>query len=406
MKNGSNKGGAGRRAGARAREPAAFRGGAVVPEVPRERATALPGISVILPTLNSSRTLERCLRSIRAQDYPRERVEVVVADGGSLDGTVAVAERFGVEKVVINPARTGESGKAVAIGHAEGELLALIDSDNELPDPGWMRRMAAPFDDPAVFGAEPLQFEWRADDPALNRYFALLGMNDPLCLFLGTYDRECAITGRWTDVPLDIEDRGDWLRLTLTDPGRLPTLGANGCLLRRRVLNDVAWSPYYFDVDVIRNLVGAGHRGYAKVRCAIHHEYAVRLRDFARKQDRRVRDALHYAGAGLRDSPWSAHAMRRGAGAFAVSTATMVPLVVQAVRGALRKPDRAWCYHVPVCAITLWQYARCCGARALGGAARGPASRERWQGGGASGGTASHAAAGTDGIDGNPEGRG
>ncbi len=338
-----------------------------------------PSVSVILPTLNSARSLERCLASIRGQEYPPERVEIVVADGGSIDATLALAERFEVEKVVANSARTGESGKAVAIGHAEGDLLALIDSDNELPDPGWMRRMAAPFEDPGVFGAEPLRFEWRTDDPALNRYFALLGMNDPLCLFQGTYDRECAITGRWTGVPLPVVDRGDWLRLTLADPARLPTLGANGCLLRRAVLRDATWSPYYFDVDVIRQLVGAGHHGFAKVRCAIRHDYATRLRDVARKQDRRVRDALYYARTGLRESPWRDPSLRRGVVAFSASTVLLLPLLAQAVRGALRRPDRAWCYHVPVCWITLWQYARGCGLRARGRGSRGPASRDAWQ---------------------------
>jgi len=60
--------------------------------------------------------------------------------------------------------------------------------------------------------SEPLAFTVRAEDPALTRrYFALLGMNDPLCLFTKNYDRVCGITGRWTGLDVTQVDRGDYL---------------------------------------------------------------------------------------------------------------------------------------------------------------------------------------------------
>lgn len=84
-------------------------------------------VSFVIPTLNSARTLEQCLDAILAQK-PRERFEIVIADAGSSDATVEIAKRKGVDRIVSNPLKTGEAGKAVGIQAAQGEFIALVDS--------------------------------------------------------------------------------------------------------------------------------------------------------------------------------------------------------------------------------------------------------------------------------------
>ena len=60
----------------------------------------LPFVSVIVPMRNEKRYIERCIRSLTAQDYPTDRFEVIVVDGGSEDGSRDVVEslcrEFGV----------------------------------------------------------------------------------------------------------------------------------------------------------------------------------------------------------------------------------------------------------------------------------------------------------------------
>ena len=46
-------------------------------------ANALPFVSVVLPVLNGEGRLEHSLEALNRQDYPRDRFEVIVADGGS-----------------------------------------------------------------------------------------------------------------------------------------------------------------------------------------------------------------------------------------------------------------------------------------------------------------------------------
>lgn len=314
----------------------------------------LPRVSFVIPTLNSASVLGLCLESIRAQDYPREQVEIVVADAGSTDSTRDLAARYGVDRIVENPLRTGEAGKAAGFAAATGEIIALVDSDNILPGPDWLRRMVAPFEDPLVVGSEPLWYEHRPGDPLVTRYCALTGVNDPLVSFLGNYDRLNYLTGRWTGLEVPTEERDGWLRVHL-QPQALPTMGANGFLVRAEALRNTQWSPYLADIDTVWDLVSQGRDIFAKVRVGIVHLYCPDIRTFARKQTRRIRDYTYYSGQGMRRYPWKRrlgpHLVR-----FVLYCVSVVPLLWQTARGWLRKPDRAWLFHPLACWITLWVY--------------------------------------------------
>ncbi len=322
--------------------------------------SAFPYVSVVIPTLNSGKTLDECLRSITGQDWPPERLEIIMADGGSTDSTLDIA-RLAVShtrvsiRVVGNPLRTGEAGKAAGLKEARGELIAFIDSDNVLPDSGWLRRMAEPFNDPEVAGAEPLEYAYRAGDGFITRYCSHLGMNDPFCLFAGNYDRYSAVTGRWTDMPYRAEDRGNWFKLEL-DPGRYPTMGANGFMVRKDAIEGGATGGYLFDVDMICRLIKRrpGAR-LAKVRTGIVHVFSGDTRTFVRKQMRRIRDYRHYERLGMREYPWK-RVGRTAVARFVFSCLTVLPLISQAARGYRRKPDIAWLFHPVACWLTLIVY--------------------------------------------------
>ena len=332
--------------------------------------------SFVIPTLNSAKTLEACLSAIFAQHVPRADYEVIIADAGSSDDTCAIAARMGVDAIVENPLKTGEAGKTAGINAASGDILALVDSDNILPGGDWLTQMLAPFADPDIIATEPLEYTSRPQDPALTRYFALLGMSDPICLFTGNYDRTCAVTGRWTALDVQHADAGDWLKLTLTEE-TLPTIGANGFVFRRALLEHVAWQPYFFDIDVMHQAVQHGFRHVAKVKNGIVHLYCARLSDFARKQQRRIRDFLFFAQEKQRTYPWDRQ-KKSGIIKFVIATVLVFPLLFQMVRGFRRRPDRAWCYHLPVCWVTLWIYG--IGTlRKLLGAKQAPVARDKWQ---------------------------
>ncbi|HKW71129.1 MAG TPA: glycosyltransferase family 2 protein [Candidatus Dormibacteraeota bacterium] len=335
--------------------------------------TAMPGISVLIPTLNAERYLEKCLRSLREQDYPAEEIEIIAADAGSSDSTLDLLARYRVDRVVPNPGVTGEAARAILNRLATRELILSIDADNYLVGRDWLRRMVRPLQENAeVFAAEPVRWDYTPNDPPLNRYFALTGINDPVSLFIGNYGRYNHITGKWTEMNHHEEARDGYLIAEL-EPEHVPTLGANGFLARTEVVRKASTGQYYFDIDVVNELVSAGCRRIAKVDAAVGHQFARDLSTFSRKTRRRIEDFLFWREQ--RSYPWLSSG-RLPIVRFAVSTLLVVPLLWQAIRGWVRVRDRAWLYHVPVCWMTLWLYGW---AVIRSGVRREPHSREGWE---------------------------
>lgn len=322
-----------------------------------------PGITVVIPTLNAESVLEDCLRSIVLQDYPAKRLEVLIVDAGSRDRTLEIALDFARRgkipfRILENPLKTGEAGKAEGFRAARHEFIAFIDSDNILPHSRWLRVMTAPFDeDPTLVASEPIEFTYRREDGYINRYCAMIGMNDPLCLFLGNYDRKCSITNKWTGVHVQ-EDRKNGFIVVSLGNGSVPTIGANGFLIRKDTLQSAMVGPYLFDVDVLRSIVHkSGKARVAKVDTGIIHLYSKDYATFARKQRRRVLDYFRHRGRERPCETWGP-AMKGRLALFILCCVTVLPLLAQGAMGFRRRQDTSWLFHPLACWTTLLIYAK------------------------------------------------
>lgn len=317
----------------------------------RER---FPSVSIIIPTYNSEEVLRQCLESIRHQEFPQEKVEVIIADGGSGDKTLEIAGSFNVDKILGNPLRTGEAGKAVGLDAAKNEIVVFIDSDNSLPCKDWLRRIVQPFDDERVVGSEPFEWTYRNCDPLVDRYAALCGDNDPVGFYTGTRAHWSWSRLNWADLALlnvvNVTDHFSIVRLPKNR--RLPSIGANGFAGRKMLLRKMSYEKFYFDVDVVYNLVQNGYDTFAKVKVGIIHLHAAGVTDFVRKAYRRVRDFFTFRRYRLSLPP-----SRRDLLWFLFSTLTIVPLVQESVSGYRRKPDLAWFFHPIACFLVLLVYA-------------------------------------------------
>lgn len=318
-------------------------------------------ISIVTPTFNSMRTLEEYFNAIIMQDYPHELIEIIIADGGSTDGTIEkfkeYNEKFDINiHVLNNPLRTAEAGKAVAVREATKDVICLLDSDNIITDKDWITRMMKPFEENNIVASEPLYYTYRKQDCIINRYCALIGMSDPLCMFTGNYDRYCMITNKWTTVEREEMDQGDYLSIKFR-ADMIPTIGANGFFIRREELVNNFEGDYLFDIDVLWELFKKDPElRVAKVKTGIVHLFCEDTKTFCRKQNRRVRDFIFFNDAKGRKYPWG----KIGKGKivlFILSTITLIPLLVQMLIGYSRKHDlAAWAYHFVACWITLAIY--------------------------------------------------
>ena len=119
------------------------------PNLGSDAVGELPPVSLIVPAYDEQEVIADKVANALALDYPRERLQVIVASDGSTDATVERARAAGADLVLDLPA----AGKVAALNagaeQATGELLAFSDA-NSAWAPDALRRLVEPFADPAV----------------------------------------------------------------------------------------------------------------------------------------------------------------------------------------------------------------------------------------------------------------
>lgn len=101
-----------------------------------------PLVTVVIPIRNEAAFIERCLGAVLGQDYPPEKLEVLIADGMSDDNTVEIIRRMpGADRVRIfeNPDRIQAAGLNIIIPQARGEYVIRVDGHTIIA-PDYVRR--------------------------------------------------------------------------------------------------------------------------------------------------------------------------------------------------------------------------------------------------------------------------
>ncbi|HKI86186.1 MAG TPA: glycosyltransferase, partial [Thermoanaerobaculia bacterium] len=106
-------------------------------------ADQLPFVSVLMPVRNEAGYIERSLGSVLAQNYPATRMEILVVDGMSEDGTrdrvLALAEHDERIHLLDNPREIAPTALNVGLQAAHGEVLVRVDGHCEI-EPDYVRR--------------------------------------------------------------------------------------------------------------------------------------------------------------------------------------------------------------------------------------------------------------------------
>lgn len=98
--------------------------------------TGYPFVSVVIAARNEEQYIGRCLESLLRQDYPHDRFEMIVADGGSTDRTRELVQGFTDReaprlRLIENPYRGTAAGRNLAIKEAQGEVIVALDAHAE-----------------------------------------------------------------------------------------------------------------------------------------------------------------------------------------------------------------------------------------------------------------------------------
>ena len=79
-------------------------------------------VTVIVPCLNEERFIAACLESIIQNDYPKDKLEILVVDGYSKDKTREIIKNFPV-RVLNNPKVTTPAAMNIGIKNAKGDII-------------------------------------------------------------------------------------------------------------------------------------------------------------------------------------------------------------------------------------------------------------------------------------------
>jgi GT2 family glycosyltransferase len=142
-----------------------------------------PFVSVVVVTYNRGDIINSCLKSLKVQDYPKDRYEIIVVDDGSSDNTVKLAHAQGV-KVIQHYANKGiPFARNTGLAAASGELIAYID-DDAVADTKWLEYLVQPFSSPDVVASGGRTYAYKTNRFS-ERYLEAVGYGNPAPLDFG-----------------------------------------------------------------------------------------------------------------------------------------------------------------------------------------------------------------------------
>ncbi|HEY6167810.1 MAG TPA: glycosyltransferase family 2 protein [Verrucomicrobiae bacterium] len=307
---------------------------------------AQPKITIVTPTRNAAALLENLLSSVRAQDYPQERIEVLIADARSTDGTREIAARH---RAIVMDDDGGdmEEAKRIAVARATGDYIVFADADNEFTHPDWLRLAVEGLaKNPQALGVESYYLPSAKMSSFCAYITHLLHISDPLAWLM-------------TVRPLLVAREGEVERWTLPEGTFAYPLGANGFIFRKADLDAVKAAEQFQDTHVAMHLMRAGKREWLRLRGrGVCHYYVQDL--WPGLLHKRRRAIAHYFNVQRRSGGvnWSNEKPRVPAWAAILYGFTVIGPLFHAVAGVARTGDSRWLWHAPASFVsalgTLW----------------------------------------------------
>lgn len=250
-------------------------------------------------------------------------------------------------EVLVETTGNSEEAKASAALKAQGDIVAFFCADNDFRDRDFLRTMVWYATQPDVTGAYTAQYDYVSSDPPLNRYFALLGANDPLCWWLGKADRS------------GYDQRRDCHTHQVTFRSYLPSLGDNGFFIKRDILLQANFTPKTFGscMCVCQDLAQQGYATYWVVaEQKLWHRTGDSLLGYLKRRFHYVK-TLYFDRYQIRR--WRMVESRTDwlkVITFAIASFLLLPHLWLSLRGYRRVRDPAWFLHLPICFLLTCVY--------------------------------------------------
>jgi len=319
-----------------------------------------PSISVAIATFNSGKTIGKCLKLIRSQNYPQDKIEIILGDGGSKDNTKNIAKKYKTKIIDIpEDKQHAEYNRGVAFNEGKGEFSLILDHDNFMPTKYWLREMVGPLiNHPEMVATTTCYYRYDKKAPLMDRYYGLYGTNEPLPYFLKKADRIPQTAKSWVGKG-EAKDMGNYYLVKFEkNPREIPSIGTNGTLMRSRIVKKYAnvKPEDHYPIDVMVDVVFAGYNTFGFVKNSLIHSYGEQgLYEFI---SRRKMFAEHYHFKDFKKRRWSV--VMPGDGpmifVFVIYSMTIIFPLMDSIRGFLKIRDVAWFVYPFMCVATTLIY--------------------------------------------------
>ena len=321
-----------------------------------------PSISIVTLAYNVNlKIFKQSLESIKNQKYPRDKIEQIVVDGGSTNGTIGLAKSYGC--IVMERSDLEyetEMRKSLGIKKAKNEIILFLEADNILVGKSWLKTMVLPFvENKHIFSTFSMHNNFFKNMPLLTKYCALIGASDPPVCYLGKADK----------IMLDQEkyDKGEILKnlpryyVVKFTKENLPTLGDNGHMVRRSIINKVNKDPRIFlHTDAFFDMLCLGYNTYGVVKNSIIHHIGA---DILKLYQRRVVYKERFRDAYIRKRVYLIFDYRSAKDRwnlfkFMFFSFTFIQPFLRALKGYLKIHEPAWFLHPVVCFVAAVMYTK------------------------------------------------
>jgi cellulose synthase/poly-beta-1,6-N-acetylglucosamine synthase-like glycosyltransferase len=137
-----------------------------------------PKFSIIVPTKNEESVIRRCLNGILSMDYPKDKMQIIVVDGKSVDGTCKICSEFEEKypeniKVISEKTVKGKPAALnLALQYVNGEIIGTFDADS-LPEKDVLAKVASYLSDKKLMAVQGRTTSSNEKTNALTRVIAM-----------------------------------------------------------------------------------------------------------------------------------------------------------------------------------------------------------------------------------------
>lgn len=265
----------------------------------------LPKVSFILPVLNEENKIEKCLSAINNQNYPKDKIEILIFDNGCTDKTIEISKKFNCS--IINFKNQGlHECHTKALDYSDSEVFVIFAADNILTSKEWLNCMLNPF------MCNEIDFVFtdilvNKYDNLINKYYSYLHV-EPFTWFV--YGKNYVRPSLFKKVFKSTE-HSEYIRLFFNEKNHPLVALAQGSCISRKCLSYLNKEKNFED-DIIPfiSIIKEGF-GFAYVETGIYHEHLNGLSDFINKYNKRIEMNLNSKKVGIKNRSRSLNSLRK-----------------------------------------------------------------------------------------------